>query len=161
MKNKSIATVSIVTAVALVLGYIESLIPSPIPIPGVKLGFSNIAILFTLYKLGKKEALLVLILKVLVSCLLFSGFQAFWYSLFGGLFSLFAMISLKRTNRLSIVGVSLSGGTMHNVGQLLAAGIILKTTSVIYYLPVLLVSGAITGIITGLITKELIKKIPC
>lgn len=152
MKTKKITYIALLSAVALIFGYIESLLPVFIAVPGIKLGLSNIVILFALYRLDKPSALFIMLIKVTVSTLLFSGLNVFFYSLCGGILSLFAMIIFKRIN-LSTVGISMTGGIFHNLGQLLAASIMLKTASVFYYLPVLLISGLIVGFITGMVCK--------
>ena len=94
MRNKVIAKTALCATLAIVLGYIESLIPLPFPIPGIKLGLSNIAILFAVYTLQEKNTFMIMLIKVVVSALLFSGFQAFIYSFAGGVFSVVSMIIL-------------------------------------------------------------------
>ena len=158
MKTKKITYIALLSAVALIFGYIESLFPVFIAVPGIKLGLSNIVILFALYRLDKPSAFFIMLIKVTVLSLLFSGLNVFFYSLCGGFLSLFAMIIFKRIN-LSTVGISITGGIFHNLGQLLAASIMLKTASVFYYLPVLLISGLIVGFITGMVCKLVLKNL--
>lgn len=159
MKNKDIAKTAMALSLAIVLGYIESLFPLPVPIPGVKLGLSNLAIIYVLYRIGIKYAFITMLLKVTIVSILFSGFGTFFYSFMGGLLSLLAMIETKKMKGFGISGVSAVGGVMHNVGQLIAASIILKSVSAFYYLPYLLISGMIFGLILGMLSKLLLKYI--
>jgi heptaprenyl diphosphate synthase len=159
MNNKKIAQTAVIASLALVLGYIESLLPALLPVPGIKLGLSNLAVLFALYRTGTKSAWGIMIIKVLVSSLLFSGFQTFWYSAAGGVLSLLGMSLLKRFNILSVFGISAAGGILHNIGQLLSAAFILKTTSVFWYLPPLLISGTVTGFLIGAVCSLLLSYI--
>ncbi len=158
MKTKKITYIALLSAIALIFGYIESLFPVFIAVPGIKLGLSNIVILFALYRLDKPSAFFIMLIKVSVSSLLFSGLNVFFYSLCGGILSLFAMIAFKYIN-LSTVGISMTGGIFHNIGQLLAASLMLKTLSVFYYLPVLLISGLIVGFITGAVCKLILRNL--
>lgn len=158
MKNNYITFTALAAALALVLGYVEHLIPLPIPIPGVKLGLSNLAVLFMLYT-DRRAAWVVMFLKVLLSGLLFSGMSAFLFSCAGGILSLAAMHTLHASGKFSVVGVSIAGGIFHNVGQILAAGLILHTGSVFYYLPFLIAAGLVTGIIIGIICKIVLARV--
>ncbi len=139
------------TALALVFGYIESLIPI-CPVPGIKLGISNIVILFALLRLGKPYAFVIMLLKVTISSILFSGTGAFLYALSGGILSIFAML-LSRKFSFSIIGTSMLGGIFHNIGQLLTASLILSPDAVLCYFPVLLLSGTVVGFLTGNIAR--------
>lgn len=155
MSAKKICYISVLSAVAIICGYIESLFPIA-PIPGIKLGISNIVILFSLYKLDKSSAFLIMLVKVMVSSLLFSGFNVLIYSLSGGVFSLISMILLRKP--LSAVGVSMVGGVFHNIGQLLAASFMMQTSAVFVYFPYLLISGVIVGFITGCVCLTILKR---
>lgn len=158
MKSARITYISILGTLAVVFGYIESLFPLPIAIPGIKLGISNIVILFTLLKMSKSDAFFVLVIKVLVCSLLFSGMNSFFYSFSGGIISLFVMIFALKL-KLSVIGASMAGGVFHNFGQILAAAVMLGSLSVFYYLPVLLLSGLIVGGIVGILCKLVISKL--
>lgn len=160
MTNKSIAEAAVISALALALGYAETLIALPFPIPGIRLGLSNLAILFALYRLNTKNAWQVMFLKVTLSSLLISGMQSFCFSACGGIFSLFIMTVLKKKNFFSIIGISAAGGIFHNIGQLFAASAVMKTFSVFFYLPPLLISGIITGVLIGAVCKLLLRYIP-
>ena len=157
MKTKNLTTMALLAATALIFGYIESLLP-PIGVPGIKLGLSNIVLLFAIYRLGILPAFLIMIAKVTVSSLLFSGMNVFFYSLAGGIFSILVM-SVFHTGNFSEISVSILGGIFHNIGQLLIALIVLGD-SVLFYLPVLFVSGAVMGFLTGIAAQKTLKHIP-
>ena len=149
MKTKRLAACAILSAVAIVFGYIESLFPIPLPIPGIKWGLGNIVVLVALYKLDKRYAFFIMLIKVLTTSLLFASPSVLIYSLMGGVLSLFVMILLKKLD-LNIVNVSIGGGIFHNFGQLLAAAIMMRTLTVFSYLPVLVLSGVVTAVLTGI-----------
>jgi len=158
MKSSKITYIALFSALSIIFGYIESLFPLPIAIPGIKLGLSNIVILFALIKLGKANAFLIMLIKVTVCSLLFSGFNSFIYSLSGGILSVLAMIILIKFN-FNIITASIAGGIFHNVGQIISSAIVLQSTSALYYLPILLFSGIIVGFVTGTLTKTIISRI--
>ena len=118
-RTKKIALGGILTALAMIFSYIESLIPIPLPVPGVKLGIANIAIISVLYLLGSGQALLVNLLRITLTAVLFGNFNSFLFSMAGGMLSLLVMVLLKKSGHFSIVGVSVAGGVFHNVGQFL------------------------------------------
>ena len=151
MTNKKLAETAVLASLAIVFGYIETLIPIPIPIPGIKLGISNLAIMLVLFRIGKKSAFGVMLIKVTVSSVLFSGFTAFAYSLCGGLLSLAVMCLLKF--------VSAAGGIAHNLGQLFAACAVLKDWSVMVFIPYLLISGLITGVLIGVVCELFLRRV--
>lgn len=156
---KKTAFCGLTLALSLIAGYAESLIPLTVAIPGIKLGAGNSVIVFLLYMVGTKEALLVNLCRVFLSGFFFGNMTAILYSLSGALLSLLAMVLIKKTDRFSIGGVSMAGGVFHNIGQLLVAYFILKTGAVLYYLPVLVVSGTITGLGIGWLAGEICKRI--
>ncbi len=145
-------------AIAIIFGYIESLFPIPLPIPGIKLGLGNIVILICLYNFNKKTAFIVMLIKVLTSVLLFSAPSALIYSLAGGTLSLLIMSFMRKYN-FHIITVSIGGGISHNLGQLLAAALVLKNINVLYYLPLLIISGAVIALATGICAKIIDKRI--
>ena len=158
MKAK-VAYFGVFTALALIFSYIESLIPLPIGIPGAKLGLANLIVVIILYKMGVKEAYILSVVRVTLAGFIFGNLFGILYSLAGGLLSLTTMIVFKRMNQFSIIGISMAGGVFHNVGQLILAGIIVESASVIYYLPALLIAGLITGCLIGVISKEMLKRL--
>ena len=162
MRNKKtlqLTTMAFVIAFAMILSFLESRIPAFVAIPGVKVGLANIAVIFTLYKLGVKEAITVSIIRVLLISMLFGSPVSLIYSISGATLSLATMILLKKLTPLTEVTISVTGGVMHNVGQIAAASFMLSTNVVIYYLPFLLVSGTIAGVVVGIASAILIKRI--
>jgi heptaprenyl diphosphate synthase len=148
-----------IIAFAMILSFLESRIPAFVAIPGVKVGLANIAVIFTLYKLGVKEAITVSIIRVLMIAMLFGSAVSLIYSVCGAILSLASMILLKKLTPLTEVAISVTGGVMHNVGQIAAASFMLSTNVVVYYLPFLLVSGTIAGIVVGIASAILIKRV--
>ncbi len=157
---KKTALLGMLTALALIAGYIESLIPSPVPIPGIKLGLSNLIILITLKLYGVREGLLVSILRILLGGFLFGSFSTILYSLAGGLLSFAVMVLLLKLKCFSLTGVSICGGICHNIGQLILAILVLDSVSLMYYAPALLISGLITGLLIGIGAEQVLKRIP-
>ena len=159
MDTKKTTTLALLTAAAMILSYVESLLPS-VGVPGVKLGLANIAVIFTLYRLGWREALGISLVRVFMVSLLFGSLSALLYSLAGAALSLIVMALLRKTDRFSSVGVSVAGGVAHNLGQILMAMLLLGTSRLIYYYPILVLTGVAGGIFTGLTAALLIKRIP-
>lgn len=159
MKNK-VAYFGVFTAFALIMGYIESMIPFYFGIPGVKLGLTNIVIVIALYVMGVKEAFLLNVARIVLVGFLFGSLYSILYSLAGGMLSLLVMVLLKRTGRFSAGGVSIAGGISHNIGQILVAIFVVETASIAYYLPVLLIAGTVTGFLIGLISSEVLRRLP-
>ena len=160
MKNtRRLALMALLTAVAMILSYVESLLLSP-GVPGVKIGLANIAVIFALYRFGWKEAAAVSLVRVGMVSLLFGSLGALFYSLAGAVLSLAVMVLLRRLDRFSPVGVSVAGGVAHNAGQVLMAMVLLETQRLIWYLPVLVISGLAGGILVGLCGALLVKRLP-
>ena len=160
MLSRKTALCGLVLALALIAGYVESLIPVAIAIPGIKLGGANSVILILLYMVGVRESFIVNISRVVLSGFLFGSMSSILYSLSGAILSLLIMTLLKKTDRFSISGVSMAGGVAHNIGQLTIAALVLETSAVWYYLPVLIISGSLTGLLIGFLTGEIRKRIP-
>ena len=160
-KSKATAFLGVFTAVALILAYVEFLLPPLFPsIPGIKMGLPNIIIVFLLYRRSAYSAIAVSLLRIVLVTMLFGNVMALMYSLAGGILSLLIMILLRRLNFLSTVGVSVAGGVSHNVGQVLMAMLLLETAELGYYLVVLIITGIIAGVFIGLCGSVLIKKVP-
>ena len=149
--SKRMALLGLCVALAMLLSYVELLIP-PLyaAIPGIKLGLPNVVILFVLYRFGFGSAMAVSLCRIGAVSLLFGNVMALAYSLAGGILSLFGMALLKKIDRFSTVGVSVAGGVLHNVGQILCAMALLGTAEIGYYLAVLAVTGTVAGILVGL-----------
>ena len=145
-------------AVALILSYVETLIPITFGIPGIKLGLPNMIVVLLLFgqRYGAKEALLVNGMRIVLSGFLFSNLYAILYALAGAAFSFIAMLIGKRLRCFSVIGVSVLGGVFHNIGQTVVAMIVVETFAVSYYIPFLIVAGTITGAFLGLIVMEII-----
>lgn len=157
LKTKKLTTMALLTAVAMILSYVEAMLPST-GIPGVKMGLANIAVVFALYQLGWREAIGISLVRVVLMALLFTGVAAMLYSLAGAAVSLLLMGLLKKTGLFSPVGVSVGGGVGHNAGQVLLAMWMLDTAELIYYLPVLALSGVIAGILIGFVGGILVNR---
>jgi heptaprenyl diphosphate synthase len=155
-----IAFLGLCTAVAMVFAWVESLLPPLMAaVPGIKLGLPNIAIIFILYRFGWKEAAAVSFVRIVAVSLLFGNPMTFAYSVAGGFLSLLVMTLLRKMDFLSTVGVSVAGGVMHNVGQILMAMLLLGTAELGYYLIVLAVTGTVSGVFVGFGGSFAVKRI--
>lgn len=157
MKNRT-AYFGVFTALALILSYVETLIPISFGVPGIKLGLANLVIVIVLYTYGGREALLLSVTRILLSGFLFGSLSMIFYSLAGGVLSLAVMVFLRRLGGFSVQGISMAGGVFHNIGQLLLAMVVVETYQVGYYVPVLLISGLVTGMVIGVISGEVLKR---
>ena len=158
MKTKKVAMLGLTIALAMIMSYIEVLVPLSFAVPGIKMGLANIVIIFVLYKIGTKEAVLVSLIRVILVSLLFSNVMAMAYSIAGAVLSLGVMWLLEKTDKFSVIGVSVAGGIMHNVGQIIMAVILLGTKQIALYLPVLLITGTATGIVIGIVSGLVINR---
>ena len=150
---------ALVISFALILSYVESQLPPISAIaPGIKIGLANIAVIFVLYRFGIPEAITVSIIRVIIVAMLFGTPVSFFYSISGAVLSLAVMAILKKLTPLKEVAVSVTGGLMHNVGQILAAWVLLND-AVLYYLPILMLSGTVAGIFVGIAAAILIKRV--
>lgn len=140
MKTRVMTTAALLAAAAMILSYVESLLPS-VGIPGVKMGLANIAVIFALYRLGWRLAAWISLVRVVTVTLLFGTVAALAYSLAGAVLSLLVMGVLRRTERFSPMGVSVAGGVAHNAGQILVAMWLLETRQLAWYFPVLAAAG--------------------
>ena len=159
-KTQRLARMGLLTSLALIVSYVEFLIPLPIGIPGVKLGLANLVIVWALYALEPMEALTVNAARILLAGCLFGNLSMILYSLAGASLSFICMCLAKRSGAFGVVGVSLAGGVSHNLGQLLMAMLALESLNLIYYGPVLLLAGLITGFLIGIVTGEVQKRLP-
>ena len=158
MKTKKVAMLGLTIALAMIMSYIEALVPLSFAVPGIKMGLANIVIIFVLYKISTKEAILVSLIRVILVSLLFSNIMAMAYSIAGAVLSLSVMWVLKKTDKFSVVGVSIAGGIMHNVGQIIMAVILLGTEQITLYLPVLIITGTATGVVIGIVSGLVINR---
>lgn len=157
--SRKIGYLGMTLAIALILSYVESLIPFSFGVLGMKLGLPNAAILFALAYYGEKEAALISFARVFMVALLFGNVYSFLFSLCGAVVSLFLMTLLFRYTRLSIYSISITGAIGHNMGQLLIAILVVKQYNVIFYFPVLFLFGGITGLLIGIVAREILKRL--
>lgn len=157
---KKTAYYGISLSLAMVFSYLENLLALPIPIPGIKLGLANLAVVILLMQNDALSALTVNLARIILCALLFGNAQGMLLALSGGLLSLISMMLAKRSGIFSIYGISALGGSMHGVGQILTAMIIFESTALIFYLPFLMLSGIFTGIIIAFIAAKIIVRIP-
>ena len=159
MNNRKLVTMALFITAAMMLSYIESLFPFFFGVPGMKLGLANLAVVMALYLYGWREALMVNVLRILLTGLLFGNMFSVLFSLSGALVSFICMLSAKKLG-LSLYGVSMAGGVSHNVGQLLTAAYIVRTVEIGCYAPFLLAAGLVTGFLIGVLGKEMLRRIP-
>lgn len=165
---KHIAYLAMFAALSIICAYIEILIPFSFGIPGVKLGLSNLISLLLLY-IGRKDGIndrmerlsdagIVLFIRITVISFLFTNGYSLLYSLSGGILSLLCMWFLSGCDKISIVGTSIIGGISHNLGQLIIAVLIVDQLRIIYYAPVLLLSGTLTGFLLGILSRLILQR---
>ena len=156
---RQITTMGMLVALAMVLGFVETLIPINLGIPGMKLGLANIVVVIALFLFDVKTAVVVSILRIILIAMTFGNMSMMFYSIAGASLSLLSMIAVSKIKSFSLISVSIIGGIMHNVGQIICAAFVVRTNGVFTYLPVLiiagLVSGALIGIVAGLILVRL------
>jgi len=155
ISTRKITKISAFIAVAVLLGYVESLFP-PIA-AGVKLGLANTVVITVLYTQGAKETWIVSLLKVILCMMLFGSMTSFIYSLSGAILSLLVMITAKKSKLFSVIAVSGLGGLFHNLAQFLCAYLIIGK-GVLFYIPVLCLSGILCGALTGIAAQIIIKR---
>ena len=157
--RKQIARYALLVALAMVLSWLESLIVLPGLLPGMKVGLTNLVVLFALYRLCLRDAAWISLLRVLLVSVTFGNAYSFAYSLAGAALSLAVMAALKKLDCFSILGVSIAGGVCHNIGQLLVAIAVLGTARLGWYLPALLVSGTLAGLAIGAACGVIVQRI--
>ena len=169
--TRKTAQLGLFLALALILAYVESLIPFSFGIPGIRLGLPNLVVVLLLYSgdtgssgagqsgtggSSARDALTVNTLRIILSGFLFSSLYAILYSFAGAALSFTAMLTGRRMRCFSVVGVSVLGGVFHNIGQIIAAILVVETVYVGYYMPVLIAAGTVTGAVLGITAMELI-----
>ena len=159
MSVRKIAKLAMLTALAMILSYVESLIPVFAAVPGMKLGLTNLVVLVALLYMDAGSAFLINMIRIVLVALTFGNLFALLYSLAGGILSFAVMFLLKKTDKFSAVGISAAGGIAHNAGQITVACIVLDTAYVLGYLPVLIISGIIAGVIIGILCGLVAKRI--
>ncbi|MBQ6506333.1 MAG: Gx transporter family protein [Clostridia bacterium] len=159
MKTKDLTIMAILTALAMVLGWVERMIPLEllIPLPGVKLGLANTVTMFSLYWLNLPATMLILTARCLLGGLFSGNVTALAFSLTGGVISMLVMAAAKRSRHLSVWGVSVLGAAGHNCGQILIAMILMHSGAVLGYLPYLLLIGTACGCATAAVTAGVLR----
>ncbi|HEX3023323.1 MAG TPA: Gx transporter family protein [Lachnospiraceae bacterium] len=158
MSNKKIAQFGLLIALAFLFSYIESLLPNPTSIIGMKIGFANIVVVVALYLFGTKEAITLSMIRIILVSFTYGNLYSLLYSIAGAVLSLLTMYLLKRWKKFSIIGVSCGGGVMHNIGQIIVAMIVIDTINLIYIVPILIIAGVIAGIFIGVIGAYITKR---
>ncbi|MDO4616460.1 MAG: Gx transporter family protein [Lachnospiraceae bacterium] len=156
-RTQKTAVYGMLIALAMILSYVEAQVPAFFAVPGMKLGLTNIVVLYALYRIGFKSAFFINLLRILLVGILFGTGMSLAFSLAGGLLSTMVMMLLKKTGRFQMFTVSLAGGITHNIGQILVAMLLLQTTAIGWYLLILWFSGLGSGLVIGLICGELMK----
>lgn len=157
---KRAAYLGMFTALGLVLGWLEVLLPIYPMVPGMKIGLANLVTLLVLYRFGWKEAAGVNLLRIGLSSILFGTVTMLFYSLAGAVLSLLGMTLLKKTGRFSVLGVSVAGGVLHNTAQMAVAVFLIENSAILYGLPLLMLSGVISGLLVGVAGAFLHKHLP-
>ena len=147
--SRALTRYALLVALAMVLSWLESMVPLSLAVPGVKLGLANLVVIFALYKLGPRQAAVISLVRVLLVTFTFGNAFSFAYSLAGAALSLAVMLLLKRSGKFSLLGVSIAGGVCHNIGQILVAMAVLGTAELMWYRPALLIAGIVAGVCIG------------
>ena len=159
MKARKVAFLGLAIALSMIFSFVESQIPAFTTVPGMKVGLPNLVMVFLLYRVGWRETVVVSIIRVVLVSLLFGNLQSLFFSVAGAAVSLTGMVLLKKTGLFSPLAVSVVGGVLHNVGQIAAACIWTETRQIVYYLPVLMISGIAAGAVIGLASGMLLKRL--
>ena len=157
--TKKIAVLGVITSVALILAYLEALLP-PLwsAVPGIKMGLPNLVIIFVLYRYGFKEAAVVSGLRLFIVAMLFGNVMTLAYSAAGAVLSLTLMAILKKIDRFSTTGISVTGAVAHNLGQIIVAVFLFDTIQLGYYMIILAITGTVAGIFIGIGANILIRR---
>lgn len=155
MMAKRAAYCAMLTALAMIFGYVEALFPFNFGIPGVKLGLANLVIVVALYLLPAHQVFFIQIARIVLVSFLFGNLSMMLYSLAGGLLSFLVMSLLKKAGGFSVIGVSIAGGVTHNIGQLIVAILVVQNMKIAYYASVLMIAGLITGGLIGMLAQRI------
>ena len=159
-KTVRVANYGLMIALAFTFSWLEHQCFPIMPVPGMKLGLTNLVVLIVLYKMSAKDAFWINVVRILLVAATFGNMSSLMYSLAGGMLSTIVMILLKKGTKASVLIVSLMGAISHNVGQILVSMILLETTKMVYYLPFLWISGTVSGVCIGILGAMVIKKLP-
>ena len=156
----NVARYGVLVALAFIFSYIETLIPfEMIGIPGIKLGLANLVVVVAMYTMRTWDAFIISLVRILLVGFTFGNLYSAVYGLCGGLLSFVVMVLIKKADWFGIVGVSLTGGIFHNIGQLIVAMLVVETFSVIYYVPVLLTAGMLAGLVIGIAANGMLRRL--
>ena len=155
--SKKIAYIGIFAGIAIAAGIFERGLPAIVPVPGIKLGLANIAVIIALYTLGEKTAIAVSLIRIFIIGFLFSGPMGIIYSLSGGVLSFFAMLLAAKSQIFGVIGVSVLGAFFHSLGQIAIAALLIQSAGIFSYMAILGVSSAVTGAVMGLISGVTLK----
>ena len=158
MKAKRVTFLGLSVALAMILSFVEHQIPALVAIPGIKVGLPNIVMVFLLYRVGWKETVIVSIIRIILVSMLFGNIQTMTFSIAGAVLSLLGMILLKKVKGFSCVAVSVTGGILHNIGQIIAAIFWTGTVEIAFYLPALLISGTVAGTLIGILGGLMVER---
>ncbi len=159
LKYKKMTVLALSVSLAMLLSFVESLIPPLAMVPGVKIGLANIVTVFLMYTLGARAAGTVSLIRVILSALLFGNVQSLIFSLSGAFLSFCVMLMAKYLLPFGIVGVSVLGAVAHNAGQTIAAVIVMQTVGVAYYFIPLVISGTLGGVFVGIVAAVITKRL--
>ena len=160
MKTKKVALTGLLIALALILSYLESLVPMSFAVPGIKLGLPNLVVVFALYRLRPSFAAAISLVRVALVAILFGSVLSLAYSAAGAVCSFLVMLLLKKTGRFGCTGVSVAGAVTHNLAQIAAAAVLLETGALAWYLPVLVLTGTLAGVCIGVLAALCVRRIP-
>ena len=155
--SQKISYCAVFTALAMIFSYVEAILPINFGVPGMKLGLANLVIVAGLYYLNEKDVLIISVTRILLMGLLFGNGMSLIYSLTGGMLSYLIMILMKKKTNLSVLVISIGGGITHNIGQLIAASLVISNFHIFYYFPTLLIAGTITGLLIGIVSERILK----
>ena len=158
-KNKMTAMCGVFIALAMVLSYLENLVPINVAVPGVKLGLANLVTIVTLVKMGIKPAVLISVGRIILSGILFGNVTVIIYSLAGGFLSILAMCIVRKIKAFSVTGVSICGAVFHNLGQIIVAALIMENANIMYYMIILALTGTIAGALIGILASVILKNL--
>ena len=156
-RSQKISYCAVFTALAMIFSYVEAILPINFGVPGMKLGLANLVIVAGLYYLNEKDVLIISVTRILLMGLLFGNGMSLIYSLTGGMLSYLIMILMKKKTNLSVLVISIGGGITHNIGQLIAASLVISNFHIFYYFPALLIAGTITGLLIGIVSERILK----
>ncbi|MCT4605122.1 MAG: Gx transporter family protein [Marinisporobacter sp.] len=157
-KTQKMIFISLLVSQAIVLSFIEKMIPLNFSIPGAKLGLANIITLTSLYLFSFKETFAIILLRTIMAAFIGGSVSGFLYSISGAILSFLIMYLLMRMSleKISTIGISVVGAVFHNLGQLLMAAFIIQNLRLVIYLPMLMLTGVVTGMVVGITVKFLL-----